>query len=71
MSRLLRSIVEFVVGDDPGLALGVAAALAVTAGLSAGGIPAWWVLPVAVPCLLAWSLRRLSRRTGSGVSSPP
>jgi hypothetical protein len=53
---------DFVVGDDWRIAVGVVAALAVTAGLSALGIPAWWFLPVAVLVVLALSLRRDIRR---------
>jgi Na+-transporting NADH:ubiquinone oxidoreductase subunit NqrD len=50
---LARAVWEFVVGDDWVTALGVVVALAVTALLSA-----WWVMAVAVPLLLAVSLRR-------------
>jgi hypothetical protein len=59
--RLLHGFVafwwDFIVGDDWRVAVGVVAALAVTAGLAAAGIPAWWFLPVAVLTLLAVSLR--------------
>jgi hypothetical protein len=61
MSRI-RSIAaavwDFVVGDDPWVALGVAVALALTAVLAGAGAGAWWVMPVAVVLLLAESLRR-------------
>lgn len=53
---------DFVVGDDPIVFLGVIIALAVTAALVATGVPAWWLLPVAVAGLLAISLRRAVRR---------
>lgn len=53
---------DFVVGDDPIVFLGVIVALAVTAALVATGVPAWWLLPVAVAGLLAMSLRRAVRR---------
>ncbi len=53
MSTFLRSVWEFVVGDDPAVALGVAVALAVTALFAV-----WWILPVAVAALLAASLWR-------------
>jgi hypothetical protein len=63
--RLLRSaahgVWEFVVGDDWRTALGVCAALALTALIAAGGVAAWWVMPLAVPCLLWLSLRRFAR----------
>ncbi len=49
---------HFIVGDDWRIAAGVIAALAVTAALADIGLPAWWFLPLAVPVLLALSLRR-------------
>jgi hypothetical protein len=65
--KLLRStargVWEFIVGDDWRTALGVCAALALTALLAATGIAAWWVMPLAVVGLLWFSLRRFS---GSG-----
>ena len=53
---------DFVVGDDPGLALAVVAALVVAVLLAALGVSAWWVLPVAGFGALAWSVRRAVRR---------
>jgi hypothetical protein len=52
---------DFVVGDDPVVAIGVVIALLVTWGLVALDVPAWWLLPVAVVGLLALSLRRAIR----------
>jgi hypothetical protein len=52
---------DFVVGDDWRIALGVVAALALAAGLSALGAAAWWVIPLAVAGLLAESLLRATR----------
>ena len=49
---------EFVVGEDWRTALGVIVALGLTAVLADAGIPAWWIMPVAVIVLLALSLRR-------------
>jgi hypothetical protein len=49
---------DFVVGDDWLTAAGVVVAIGTTAALVAGGVDAWWVLPVAVAALLATSLRR-------------
>lgn len=49
---------EFVVGDDWLTALGVVLALALTAGLAAASVSAWWVMPPAVMALLALSVRR-------------
>jgi len=51
----------FLVGDDPITALGVVAALALTAIVASAGIAAWWIAPLAVLALLAMSLRRASR----------
>jgi hypothetical protein len=53
---------DFIVGDDWRIALVVAAALAVTFGVSKTSIPAWWVLPAAVAIALPWSLWRARRR---------
>jgi hypothetical protein len=44
---------EFVIGDDPAIAVIVVLALALTALLGA-----WWVLPPAVLAALTWSLIR-------------
>ena len=48
---------DFIVGDDWRIAAGVVLALAATAGLAAAGVPAWWLLPLAVVALLGRSLR--------------
>jgi len=52
---------DFVVGDDPLAALGVAAAIGATAALAAAGVAAWWLLPLAVLVVLYRSLRRATR----------
>ena len=54
---------DFVVGDDWRVALGVAAALAVTYGISRTSVPAWWLLPVTVAALVVLSLRTAVRRS--------
>lgn len=65
MIRRLRTFlafwVDFVIGDDWRVAVGVVVALAATFGLSTVGVPAWWVLPAAVLILLPLSLRRARR----------
>jgi hypothetical protein len=64
MSWLVRAALavwDFVVGDDPWTAVGVAAALGATALIAGAGAPAWWVMPVATVALLALSLRRAAR----------
>ncbi|GAA3110082.1 hypothetical protein GCM10010464_86170 [Pseudonocardia yunnanensis] len=57
---------DFVVGDDWRVAVGVVAALALTGGSAAAGLPSWWVLPVAVGVLLPLSLWRVSRAARNG-----
>ncbi|MGX7677859.1 hypothetical protein ACSMXN_03055 [Jatrophihabitans sp. DSM 45814] len=54
---------DFLIGDDWRIAIGVVAALLLTYGVSLAGVPAWWVLPVAVVVLLALSLWRVTRRS--------
>jgi hypothetical protein len=49
---------DFVVGDDWRAAAGVVIAIGATAGLAAGGVDAWWLMPVAVATILWISLRR-------------
>ncbi len=69
MSRL-RSVAagvwDFVVGDDWVIALGVAAAVALTALIATSTVAAWWVLPLAVVALLGDSLRRAARTARRG-----
>jgi hypothetical protein len=69
LGRWLRSFGafwwDFIVGDDWRVAVGVAAALAGTAGLAAARVPAWWFLLVTVLVLLGVSLRRAIRDAGS------
>jgi hypothetical protein len=57
----LVGIWEFVVGDDWRVALGVAAALALTAIVATSTLASWWLLPACVVALLADSLRRGAR----------
>jgi hypothetical protein len=57
---------DFVVGDDPFIALGVVLALAVTGLLNATGLAGWWVLLLVVPVLLAASVWRVARGTRPG-----
>jgi len=60
---------DFVVGDDWRVAVGVAGALGVTYAISRTSVPAWWVVPVAVPSLVALSLLRVARKANP--ASPP
>jgi hypothetical protein len=52
---------DFVVGDDWLTAIGVVAAIGITALVAGAGGAAWWVMPVAIVGLLTTSLRRSSR----------
>jgi hypothetical protein len=52
---------DFVVGDDPLIAAAVVVALGATAALDGAGVPAWWLLPLAVVAVLALSLGRATR----------
>jgi hypothetical protein len=64
MGRLraaLLGVWDFVVGDDWRAALGVVISLALTALLADWGLSAWWVMPIAVIVLLAWSIARAAR----------
>jgi hypothetical protein len=58
LARAGEAIWNFVVGDDWRIALGVAVAIALVAGLVQLGVNAWWLMPVAVLGLLGWSVRR-------------
>ncbi|MGZ4360141.1 MAG: hypothetical protein ACXVZW_10210 [Gaiellaceae bacterium] len=63
-ARFLRFWYSFVVGDDWLSALGLLAALALTALLAHEHVSSWWLMPFAVAALLAWSVWRLARRAG-------
>jgi len=52
---------EFVIGDDWLVAVLVAIAIGATAVLAGANVAAWWLLPVAVPLVLWFSLRRAIR----------
>ena len=58
--RFAAAVWEFVVGDDWITAVGVAAAIGLTAVVAATDAPAWWVMPAAALGLLAFSVRRAS-----------
>lgn len=63
MSRLRAFpafLYDFVVGDDPLVAALIVLALAITAVIAGSGAPAWWVMPTAVPAVLAFSVLRAS-----------
>ncbi len=52
---------NFVVGDDWRAAAGIVLAIGATAAVAAGGVDAWWLMPLAVAGILALSLRRETR----------
>ena len=58
MRRALLAIVDFVVGDDLRIAVGVVVSLALAAAAEHAGLNPWWLLPLAVPAVLGASLRR-------------
>jgi hypothetical protein len=64
MRRFARFWYEFVVGDDWRVAVGVAVALALSALLAHAGVAAWWLLPVSIVALLAFSVFRAARDEG-------
>jgi len=53
---------DFVVGDDWRAALGVAIAIGAAAALVAGGVNAWWLIPIGIAIVLYISLRRETTR---------
>ena len=61
LESLLRFIWDFIIGDDWRIALGVMAALGVTALVTDTSISAWWILPVGVAAVLALSVWRAAR----------
>jgi len=61
LATAARAVWDFIVGDDWATAVGVLAALGITALIAGAGAVAWWVMPVAVLGLLALSLRRAAR----------
>jgi hypothetical protein len=65
MTRLRATLAfayDFVVGDDPLIAVVIVLALGLTAAIAGAGQPAWWVMPCAVPAALGMSLLRATRR---------
>jgi hypothetical protein len=71
LSAFLRFWYDFIIGDDWVIAIGVVAALGLTALIADRGITAWWAMPVAVVALLAASVRRGLRQSSSEDAEQP
>jgi hypothetical protein len=71
LRRAALAVWDFVVGDDPRLALAAAAAIGLTALVCALGLSAWWLAPLIALAALRWSLRgvRPSATSASRTSS--
>jgi apolipoprotein N-acyltransferase len=52
---------DFIVGDDWRIAVGVILALGATGALAHHGYDVWWLMPIAVIGLLAYSIARIAR----------
>jgi hypothetical protein len=61
LAAFLLGAWDFIVGDDWPTAVGVVAALGLTALAARAGSSAWWVMPIAVLGLLVLSIRRVAR----------
>jgi hypothetical protein len=60
--RAALAVWDFVVGDDPRLALAAVAAIGLTALACALGPSAWWLAPLIALLALYWSLRPAKNR---------
>jgi hypothetical protein len=60
-----RFLYDFVVGDDATIAVGVVAALALTAAFPSVGGGAFWIVPGVVVVVLSASVLRVARRQSS------
>jgi hypothetical protein len=56
VESFLSFLWDFVIGDDWRIAAGVVVAIGVTALIAGADVAAWWVLPVAIAGLLAFSV---------------
>ncbi len=61
LRRFARFWYDFIVGDDWRIAIGVIVALGATAALAHRGYDVWWLMPIAVIGLLAYSIARIAR----------
>jgi hypothetical protein len=69
--RIFSAIWDFLVGDDPRLALAALVAIGLTAVVCALGLSAWWLAPAVALAALRWTLRgaRPSATSASKTSS--
>jgi len=68
--RAWDGIVDFVVGDDPWIAVAVVLLVAVAAVGAQLGDDAWWILVAGVPAVLWLSLSRARRASARGERRP-
>ncbi len=61
LAAFARFWYDFIVGDDWTVAIGVVIALIATLVLARLDVAAWWLMPLAVVGLLAFSLRRAAK----------
>lgn len=61
MSRVRGFLYDFIIGNDPLIAVVVVLALGATGAVVAAGVTAWWLLPCAVVVILAVSVLRAAR----------
>ena len=64
MRRAWHAVVDFVVGDEPSIAVAVVLLVAAAAVGAKLGDDAWWILPAGVPAALWLSLLRARRAAG-------
>lgn len=69
--RILIAIWDFLVGDDPRLALAALFAIGLTALVCALGLGGWWLAPIVALAALRWTIRgaRPSATSASRTSS--
>jgi hypothetical protein len=66
VGMLCRFCYQFIVGDDWQIAIGVVAALGITALLArTTALPVWWIAVVVVLTFLPLSVRRMARGRGA------
>jgi len=59
LRTLFAFLYDFIVGDDPLMAVLVVVALGATAAVAGAGVAAWWIAPVVIVAALAYSTTRV------------